>query len=333
MTLVLVLLQFALCAAVILVSGIRLSRYGDILAEKTGFGGTWIGLMLLATVTSLPELVTGASAIVIYDVADIAAGDVLGSCLFNLAILAMLDARNPVPLTARIHQGQVLVAGFGVIQFGLVAAALAAGPRMPAIGWIGLPSLVFLGVYVLAARTTFVYERARLSEIAEELTGEIRYKDVTLRRAAWMYAAWAAVLVIAAVLLPGAASALAAATGLSQGFVATLFVATATSLPEVVVSAAAMRIGAVDMAAANLFGSNLFNIAVLGLDDVLYTRGPLLADLTGPHGITLAAAMAMTGIAIVGLTYRAQRKRFRLSWDAMAMIGVYAAALVLFALA
>jgi len=323
--------QFVVCSAAILLSGVRLSRYGDIIAEKTGLGGSWIGLILLATVTSLPELVTGASSIVLYDVVDIAAGDVIGSCLFNLLILALLDVRHPVPLSARIHQGHVLSAGFGIVQLGLLAMALVAGGLMPVLGWIGLPSLCFIGLYAFAVRTIFVFERARVTELAEEMTGEIRYGEITLRRAALYFGVAAAVLVAAATLLPGAAERISHATGLDESFVGTLFVAASTSLPEVVVAGAAMRIGAIDMAAANLFGSNLFNVAVLGVDDVLYVRGPLLADVARIHLLTLAGAIVMTGIAIIGLTYRAKKKRYRLSWDSLASLGVYVICVVLLA--
>jgi cation:H+ antiporter len=107
--------------------------------------------------------------------------------------------------------------------------------------------------------------------------------------------------------------------------------ATVTSLPEVVVSTAAVRIGAIDMAAANLFGSNLFNVAVLAINDLLYVRGPLLADVSRVHLVTLASAITMTGIAIVGLTFRAKRKQLRMSWDSLAMAVVYVTAVILLA--
>jgi cation:H+ antiporter len=178
-------------------------------------------------------------------------------------------------------------------------------------------------------RTIFAFERNRVTEIAETLTGEIRYADITLRRAMLLYAAAAAVLVVAAIFLPGAAEQLADLTGLGHSFVGSLFVAGSTSLPELVVSIAAARMGAIDMAAGNLFGSNLFNIAVLGVDDVLYTKGSLLAAVSPAHLATLGAAITMTGIVIIGLTYRAKRKRFRLSWDAIGVVAVYAAGVLL----
>ena len=94
-------------------------------------------------------------------------------------------------------------------------------------------------------------------------------------------------------------------------------------MPEVVVSVAAARIGAMDMAVGNLFGSNLFNVAVLGFDDAIYTRGSVLAAVSPVHLVSLTTAMMMTAIAIVGVTYRASRKRYRLSWDAVAILAMY----------
>jgi cation:H+ antiporter len=283
----------------------------------------------MASVTSLPELVTGASSIVLFDVADIAAGDAIGSCMFNLAILALLDVRHPEPLSARIHQGHVLSAGFGIVLLGLAALGLLAGPRAPVIGWVGVQSLLILAVYVFAMRTIFVFERTRMSQLAEELTGDIRYSAITLRRAISLYAVVALVLVAAAAYLPGIGEALAEHTGLGQSFVGSLFIAGSTSMPEIVVSAAAVRMGAFDMAAANLFGSNLFNMAVLGVDDLLYTQGSVLAAVAPVHIVTIVAAMMMTGVAIIGVTFRAQRKRYRLSWDALGIVALYLIAVVL----
>lgn len=73
-------IQFLSFSAIILFAGTQLSRYGDILAEKTSLGRTWIGVILLAMVTSLPELITGMSSVVVFDVPNIAVGNVLGAC-------------------------------------------------------------------------------------------------------------------------------------------------------------------------------------------------------------------------------------------------------------
>lgn len=318
------LVPFVLASLVIVASGVRLARYGDVIAEKTGLGRTWMGLTVMAAVTSLPELVTGASSIVLFDAPDLAAGDAIGSCMFNLVILAFLDLRHPGPISASIHQGHVLTAGFGMVQLGCAALALLAGSHAPAIGWVGIHSIAFVGVYAFATHLIFTHEKTRVSALAEEVGGRVLLRKVSLRASIALYALWAAVLVLAAGYLPRAATALARTSGLGETFVGNLFVAASTSLPEVVVSVAAARLGALDMAAANLFGSNVFNIAVLGLDDFLLTSGPLLARVSPAHAISLVSALLMTAIAVIGMTYRAQRKRFRLSWDTLFIVAVYA---------
>jgi cation:H+ antiporter len=139
-------LQFAMCAAVNTVAGAKLSRYGDILADKTGISGAWIGLVLLAAVTSLPELVTGISAVVVADAPNIAVGDVLGSCVFNLAILVVVDLfqRNE-SVYRRASQGHVLSAGLGVIMIGFVGLdVLLAGRITLTFGHVGVYTPIVL---------------------------------------------------------------------------------------------------------------------------------------------------------------------------------------------
>ncbi|MEK7439822.1 MAG: hypothetical protein AABZ78_03425 [Chloroflexota bacterium] len=84
-------IEFAVCAALIVAAATQLSRYGDVLAEKTGLGRAWVGGILLAGVTSLPELVSGVSAVTWLNAPNLAAGSILGSCLFNLALIALMD--------------------------------------------------------------------------------------------------------------------------------------------------------------------------------------------------------------------------------------------------
>lgn len=323
-------LQFLLCAAVITVAGTQLSKYGDVIAEKTGLGRTWIGIVLLASVTSLPELITGASAMLVYDLPDIAAGDVFGSCAFNLLIIALLDYRvDGPPLSARAQQGQVLTAAFGLLLLGIAGLGVAAGARMPAVGWVGLTSPLLLVLYLVAIRLAYLYERRRLATLISDVAEEARYRHLSLRQALARYALNAGVVVVAATWLPHLGDRIATITGLGGTFAGSIFVALATSLPEVVVSFAAVRMGAVDLAVGNLFGSNLFNMGILAVDDMLYLRGPLLAQVAEAHLITVLTALMMTAIAIIGLTYRSTHRNRWGSWDALGIGIVYVAGAVL----
>src|SRR5690606_12326809 len=141
-----------------------------------------------------------------------------------------------------------------------------------------------------------------------------RYPGVTLRRAVGGYLIAAAAVVAAGVLLPGAAVDLADAMGWTSTLVGTLFLAGATSLPELVVTLSAVRMGALDMAVANLLGSNLFNVVVLAVDDLAYPA-PLYSNVSGAHALTVLTAVLMTGIVTVGLIYRpTTRPAHAVSW-------------------
>jgi cation:H+ antiporter len=106
-------------------------------------------------------------------------------------------------------------------------------------------------------------------------------------------------------------------------------VAITTSLPEIVVSLAAVRIGALDLGIGNVLGSNLFNMFILGLDDVFYRQGALLSQADRIHSVPIVAVMIMYGLFLVGLTYRVLSKRFVVTWDTGAIAAVYAAAIAL----
>ena len=322
-------LQFAATALVIVAAGVRLARYGDVLGEKTGLGRSWIGVVLLAATTSLPELFTGFGATALAGLPDIALGDVLGSCMFNLVILSLMDAIQPEPLSARAHQGHALSIGFGLVLVGVAGLGLVADARLPAIGWVGLYTPALIVLYFVAMRVIFAHERHRRAREAGELADELLYAAIPLRTALTHYGLAAVAVIAAALWLPRLGAELARQTGLGEAFVGSLFVAITTSLPEIVVSLAAVRLGAVDLGIANVLGSNLFNLLILGLDDVFYRRGPLLADAAASHGVSILAIVVMNGLFLIGLTYKVMTKRFVVAWDTGAIAAVYAVAVVL----
>ncbi len=366
-SIVVVWAQFISVGAVIVAAGFYLARYGDVIADKTGLSGSWIGLALLATVTSLPELVTGISSVTIANEPDIAVGDVLGSCVFNLLILALLDAgyRRSVIFSAG-GRGHLLTAAFGILLIAMagVSLLLAQAGHMPMFGHIGLYAPAFLLVYVLAMRTVYRYERAQVAEfeadsnsiskvkqggderatktvhsvrlgVSEEANAvspmkwnwndqAARYPEITLRQAGTRFALAAVAVVAAGSALPFLAADLADLMGWSKSFVGTQFVAAVTSLPEVTVTIAALRMGAVNMAIANLLGSNMFNIAILAVDDAFYLPGLLLADVSPDHAVTALSAVAMSAVVVAGLLARPRtRVGGIMSWPSLALVAIY----------
>lgn len=327
MPLIQIWLQFALCALIITVAGLKLSRYGSIIAEKTGLSGTWIGLIMLASVTSLPELVTGVSAVTIADAPDIALGGVLGSLVFNLTILVVLDLlHRSAPIYTKAQQGHVLSAGFGVALIALTGFSLLLSPRVDgfAIGHVGFYTPLIVVAYFIAMRALFGFEKRQLAAFTEDQTQH--FPDVTLRQAILGYSFAAAIVSGAGAWLPFVGEALAHAYGWHSSFVGTLFVAAATSLPELVVTLAALRLGALDMAIANLLGSNLFDILIIAVDDLFFLRGPLLSYVSGAHAFTTFSAIIMTGVAIIALILRPSGRVLNaVGWVSVLLAVVYVA--------
>ncbi len=318
-------LELLICLAIIGYAGYFLSRYGDIIAEKTGISASWVGLILLSTATSLPELATGISSVSFADAPNIAVGDVLGSTVFNLFILVLLDRLyRRETLYSRAAQGQILSAALGtlLIAFAGFSLLLDHAGISPAIGHVGLYSPFIVLVYLVAMRAVYSYEHRTVAEYTEESVE--RYPDVTLRNAIKGYTLAALAVVLAGTWLPFVASDLAEMMGWGRSFVGTLLVAGVTSAPEVAVTISALRIGALDMAIANLLGSNLFDILILAVDDLFYSNGPLLARVDSSHALTAFTAVMMSALVTVGLIFRPQgRAVLGLTWVSLGLFMLY----------
>lgn len=325
-------LQFVICASVILIAGTQLSRHGDVIADKTGLGRSWIGLVLLATVTSLPELITGVSAVTLNDLPDLAVSGTLGSCLFNMMVIAALDLFSKQrPVSYMVHQGHLLSAGFGIVLVGFAAIDILFSKYLPVLTWlhsIDPISIAYVPVYFLAMKLIFSYEKQRVQEFAGEVAEATETKQ-SLSRSITIFTLNSILIVVAACYLPGIAEQIGKSTGWGQSFIGSSFIAITTSLPEITVSVTAARMGAFDMAVANLLGSNLFNVLILAVIDFSYLKAPLLRSVSEINTLSALTAMIAMAIVVIGLTYRSEKKFLFGAGDAIAIFGVYVMANVL----
>ncbi|MFZ3033712.1 MAG: hypothetical protein WA138_06850 [Parvibaculum sp.] len=315
--------EFAFCVGLIAVAGAILVKQGDNIAKLTGLSRSWIGLVLLASATSLPELFAGVSAASLADAPNIAVGTVLGSCIFNLVMLVLMDELSrDEPMYRRIDQGHILTAGFGVIMIGAVGAFVLLGPQSTSFQFlhISLYTPFIIVIYLIAMRAAFHYERRTRAQQDEEQSP----LDMSLREAVLRYLGAAGVVALAGSWLPFIGQNLADLMGWQESFVGTLLIGGATSAPEFVVTISAFRLGAVDMAIGNVLGSNLFDILILAIDDIFYTKGALLSSVAPAHAVTAFGAMIMSGIFIVALLYRPEtRLRGTIGWVSLSLLVVY----------
>ena len=312
---ILAALGFVVCTAAILWAGTRLAAYADVIALRSKLGRVWAGMILLAVATSLPELVNSISA-GLQNLPDIAAGDVGGSNVVNLVIIGLVDVlyRNRSCL-ANLHSFHSRSIAFLMAMSALAAGATLLGPHFPVLFWFSPFTVVIIVLYVLAIR------KAHSAEETAALAPAI--PTISLRQAVVRYLLFALVVVIAACLLPTAASYIADHTGLGNTFVGTLMVALATSLPELVTAAAAVRIGAAEMAVGGILGSNLFNLTILGVVDLVYWRGSLFAAIEGQHAVPLTLGVVLAGLFYIVLRKCPSRRFLRITWFGWIALGVY----------
>ena len=326
-------IEFILCAVMIFWAGSLLSKYGDVIAEKTGLGRAWIGAILIAGVTSLPELASGVSAVAWLNVPNLAAGAALGSCLFNLALIAMIDlAYQPGRVLAKAHEVHILSGGLGVLMLGIVALGVLLGPLLNESGLLGVGplSIAIVILYAIGARMIAGLEKERMSEVLAIEAEEGNYAEISIRKTYIVFILSGVAIIGLGIWLASIGDRLAATTGLSSSFVGNLFLALTTSLPEIAASLAAIRLGAVDLAIGNVLGSNLFNILLFFVYDLADGRGNFWESLTNANAFAAVMTMMMTGVVIISLMYRASPKTpYRISWDGFVLAGMYLVSIAL----
>lgn len=309
------------CSLVIIFSGTKLTKYGNAIAEYTGWGSAWVGLILMASVTSLPELMTNLGSVTIVQQPDLAAGNVFGSCVFNLFILSLIDVRIKQPITSLVKTSHLYAGLFSIILIALSGLAIILSDSTPALLRISPFSILIMLVYLIAMREIFQFTQSEL-QLDNKATGKIKYDNHEFKNAVAAYAVNAVLVIGAGVILPYFGEQVATQTGLSNTFFGTLFLAAVTSMPELVVSFAAIRMASFDLLVGNLMGSNVFNIFILSLTDVVY-KEPLFLNLNQEHLESVVVVILMTAVAGLGLMAKPQKKIWRLSIDAFIILLLY----------
>jgi cation:H+ antiporter len=316
------LVVFAIVGGVVFALAARLAEYADAVSEVTGWGRVWVGAVLLGAATSLPELITDVEAAAL-GAPDIGVGDLFGSGLANMTLLALIDLlfrRRRVLDTA--SPDQVMVGALSVVMTATAAAAVASG-GWGRIGHVGVETIVLIALYAFGIRR--VGGEARSGAPPPQL--ELGASGATvLRRASTGFAIAVVGLTVAAPVLVLSSEAIAVEGGLSEAFLGTVLVGLTTSLPELAATVAAARRGAVDLAVGNIFGSNAFNMCVLFAMDLVYRDGPLLAHVSGELQVSALFAILAMSLGIFGTLARRARRISGLRVESVLIVLVYVGA-------
>jgi cation:H+ antiporter len=320
-------LVFLISAAVVGGAGIRLARDGDVLGERTGLGGMWVGAILIAAATSLPELATDANAI-LQGSPGLAVGDLFGSCMANMAILAVADllTRRTRMLT-RVAINQALVASLAICLVTVAALAVLVGSGR---GYLGLGAgTVVIGSLYLGGMRLLHRNRGeppfRSSAEVPAPAGE----PARLARPVIGLLVSAVAIFVAAPFLAAATAALAAQLGIGEGFAGMVLLAVTTSLPEMAVTYTCVRAGWYELAVGNLLGSTCFNMAALVPLDLIEGPGALLGLVEPSLAVGALFAALLTGLALLDILNRSERRLWIIEPGPALMLATYLIGLVL----
>jgi len=324
--------KFAACAGIIIIAGTKLTRYSDTIADKTGLGKTFVGILFLAVATSIPEMATEISSVRFLTPPnpDLALGDAFGSNLFNLLILALIDILyTRGSIWAHSSKGQTLLAVLSMSTVGLATISAFMGKQGldVGVGWLSIFSLILLVFYMISLTTTYKYEQKHQAE--SDIEVDVPYEGITLRRAYIGYAISAAIIIGGGIWLAMIGDEIASKTGWESSFVGGLFLGITTSLPELVVSITAIRIDSVDLAIGDILGSNMFNVSIIVfVADIFYTQSPIFSFSLDQNPLTFIAigllTIIMTVAVLFGLISKAKTKMLKwMSWNSVALVILY----------
>ncbi len=316
--------EFIVSAAVIVLAATQLVKYGDIIAFRTRLGGMFVGLVLLAGATSLPELLTTISSIT-QGVPNLAAGNLFGSNMFNMLILATLGfVSRKKRLLREAAIKHALSGSLAIFLIALVIFFMLAGFSMR-IGPIGVDSIVIILTYLAAI---WLLQTNTSKQVASE-DEPVPADYPSLRRGLIGFTIASVVLIWITPILVKSSTQISDITGLGTTFIGTTLVAIVTSLPELVTTLAALKIGASDMAIGNLFGSNIFNMFAVGVADLFYSKGSFLSVIDPTFLLVGMLGLLMTGMGLIGNLARLKRKIWFLEIDSLALILAYVIGMIL----
>jgi cation:H+ antiporter len=278
--------KFLALLVLVLIFGNRAAKSADIIAEKKGLAKAFMGVVFISMITSFPELFTGISAGAIVKAPDIAVGQIMGSCVFNLLIIGVIEIffrkKNIYQLTGKSN---IQPLGFSIIIITLVTLLLSIQFKWN-IFHVGMSTLIIFVLYMLFMYVIFKERKAENQE-------EEKYKDKNLTKEMVSFGISALVIIGVGMYLPIVGKELATIMNWTDSFVGVIFLALVTSFPEFVVSFSTARMGAFDMLIGNITGSNLFNIAILFIIDISYTKGNVLLDLEAQPEIISVGLIAI----------------------------------------
>ncbi len=341
-TFLIYILAFVIITFLLFAVGTQLIIYADAVSEKTNISQLWVGMILLSIVTSLPELVSNLAAVLIVHQPNLALGNIIGSNIFNLTILFVVEiifVGNSI--FNAIHKNYIKAVRLSLVITGIILLQILFFINVKpifnflginfypdlSIGFIsGASILIFVGYFI-----GMKFYMKDLSFDEESLPVEEKYLHLSKQTVIFRFIFFSALIVILGIIMSMLADKIAlfelqlkhSSLVLGHTFVGSLLLALATSLPELVVSIQAIRkINSVNMAIGNILGSNLFNLVIICISDLFYFRNPLFHDVSYSHIISIGIFVLMASLVSFGIVNKRKHKQ-KISMESILILVLY----------
>ena len=281
---------YAALAVCVVFFSIKLANYVDLIDKKTDLSGAFIGGVILAAVTSLPELFTSISAVLFVKQPDLVMGNILGSNLFNMCIFggaALIAAKSLCKSTIGNSHLKTTVITF--VMFAIMLLPVVFKKDYTVVG-ISVYSIILLVLYACSIK----FMAGDSAETEGEDTSDLTLKQIIIR-----FIIMAVLLVTASIFITVAADHLSEEFNLGKTVGGALFLGVATSLPELTSSIALIRKGNFNACAGNVMGSGVFNFCIISVADILYRGGSVY--ISNDKSSSYLNIFGLVATAVVGI--------------------------------
>lgn len=282
------ILIYAVLASLVVFLSIKLSNYVDFLDKKTKVSGALLGGILLAGVTSLPELFTSLTGTIMVGDNNLVLGNIMGSDFFDIIIFGVVYFMFFKKFTqGKVGKQHYLTSLFlGAMLVAVTIAAFVFDKNDWLLGWFNPMSLVVIAIYVLSIILT---PKTEEKEDKEEADTKLSVKQI------WILLAVCSVILIgASISVTYVTEQIVTEYNIGHTFGGSLFLGIATSLPEVTATISLCKKKNFDAAYGDILGSCVFNVIILGIADALsFNAGPLYQITSDAFMLIIGTAFAL----------------------------------------
>jgi len=318
---------FILGACVIAYAGTKLSNLADQLADYTGIGEAIMGAIFLGATTSLPGITASVTA-AIDGHAAIALSNAIGGIAAQMAFLAFADIayrkanlEHAAASVPNMMQGALLITILSILMLGMV------GPNITFWGIHPITPTLLIS-YILGMRLVFSAQEHPMwrPEHTQETNVDIPVKpkeEISLLKLWSKFVVLALIVCVSGWAVTRSAETIAVETGISESMVGGIMIAIVTSLPELITSIAAIRIGALTLAVGGVVGGNVFDTLFAAIADIAYRKGSIYHAATERETALVAITMIMTGVILLGLIQRQKHGISNIGFESFLVLVLY----------